>query len=150
VLFRSDVFWGQFWRFSSQISIFLKHNEFEVFGVYPYSTGKECMILLELKSPELSRVQVFRGPPEAQKKHVLAFKKSRKGPYFIEEGRVCAKGKRALWNVALAFKDLKKRKDFPSHIQPLLSKSKLRNKKEILSKFPEALEEYFRVRCFSE
>jgi tRNA nucleotidyltransferase (CCA-adding enzyme) len=145
-----DVFWGQLWRFSSQISIFLKHNEFEVFGTYPYSTGKECIILLEVKSPVLSKTQVFRGPPQEHKKHVLAFKKSRKGPYFVEGGRVCAKGRRLLWNIALAFKDLKKRKDFPSHIQPLLSKSKILNKKEILSRFPEGLEEYFRVRCFTE
>ncbi len=145
-----DVFWGQLWRFSSQISIFLKHHEFEVFGVYPYSSGKECVVLLELKAPILSKTQVFRGPPQEHKKHVLAFKKSHKGPYFVEEGRVCAKGKRSLWNITLAFKDLKKRKDFPSHIQPFLSKSKLLNKKEILSRFPEGLEEYFRVRCFTE
>ncbi|MEM4272660.1 MAG: CCA tRNA nucleotidyltransferase, partial [Candidatus Bilamarchaeaceae archaeon] len=145
-----DVFWGQFWRFASQVSAFLKHNGFEASGVYPYSAGKDCIVLLELKSSKLPKTQVFRGPPQEHKKHVTAFKKSHMGPYFIEGGRVCAKGKRRLWNISLAFRDLKKRKDFPSHIQPSLFRSRLLGKKEIISKFPEALDEYFRVRCFSE
>lgn len=145
-----DVLWGQLWRFAGQLSTFLRRAEFEVIGVHAHSTDKECIILFEVAYPTLSKEQVFRGPPSSEEKHVRAFKKNHKGKMFIEGGRACVKEKRKLWNIQLALKEFMRKKDHPSHVQPFLSKSRLLDKKNLISRYEGAISEYFWIRCFTE
>lgn len=142
-----DVLWGQAWRLSGQLESYLKKLEFTVLGVHPYATDSECILLFELRSPVLPKTQTFRGPYLDQNEHVSVFMRKRSKPFFFDHGRIHSMGERKLWNISLAIKEFKKRKDLPSHVKGI-SRAKFLGKESLLEDYPEALEEYFRINWF--
>ncbi|MBD3398037.1 CCA tRNA nucleotidyltransferase [Candidatus Micrarchaeota archaeon] len=142
-----DVLWGQLWRLSGQLESYLKKAEFNLLGIHPYKTDSDCVILFELRSPVLPKTQTFRGPYLDQTEHVSVFMRKRSKPFFFDHGRIHSLGKRKLWNISLAIKEFRKRKNAPSHMAGA-QKAKLFAKESILEDYPEALEEYFRINWF--
>ena len=143
-----DVLWGQLWRISGQLDSFLKKAEFKVLGAHPYATDSKCILLFELRSAVLPKTQTFRGPFLNQTEHVSVFIRKRKGPFYLDHGRVHAMGNRVLWNISLAINQFKKSKGLPSYLQEHIPKAKFFGPESLLEDYPEALEEYFRICWF--
>ncbi|MBN2121490.1 CCA tRNA nucleotidyltransferase [Candidatus Micrarchaeota archaeon] len=139
-----DVLWGQLWRLSSQLSSFLKKAEFKVLGSHAYAASSRCLLLFELRSPELPKMQTFRGPFLDLQKDVSAFIKKHEPPFYFDEGRIHAIAERRLRNVSSAIKDFKECRDAPSHLRGKLARAALLGEAALIRRFPDALEEYLR------
>jgi tRNA nucleotidyltransferase (CCA-adding enzyme) len=139
-----DVLWGQLWRLSSQLSSFLKKAEFRVLGSHAYATSSRCLLLFELRSAQLPKMQTFRGPFLNLQKDVSAFIKKHAPPFYFDEGRIHAISARRLRSAPSAIKEFKAKKDSPSHLKGKLARARLLNLPAIICECPDALEEYLR------
>ena len=144
-----DILWPQLKRASQCIVKSLSAQDFQPFGYYHWSDGKECVLLLELSHGQLSCVRRVSGPAIYFAQDCEKFLSAHKNALnlHLEHERLVAVEKRAQCTVEGALKAALKtprKLGIPENFCPLVKKYRLLPTSALLSKkYLEFLGDYF-------
>ena len=144
-----DILWPQLKRASQCIVKSLSAQDFQPFGYYHWSDGKECVLLLELSHGQLSCVRRVSGPAIHFAQDCEKFLSAHKNALnlHLEHERLVAVEKRAQCTVEGALKAALKtprKLGIPENFCPLVKKYRLLPTSALLSKkYLEFLGDYF-------
>lgn len=144
-----DVLWPQLKKTSLSIRRVLQALEFEVFGCYHWSDGKQCVILLELSEDRLPAVKEVIGPSVKFSKDVDEFVREHRNALnvHIEHDKIVAVEHRGTMNAEEAVKKILKqpeRHGIPENFHVLVKRSKFLSLNALLGKeYIEFVSDYF-------
>jgi len=134
-----DILWPQLKKASQCIVRSLHAHDFEVFGYYHWSDGKECVLLLELSRAQLPAIRRVAGPAVHFPQDCEKFLKAHKNALnlHIEHERLVAVEKRKLQAAEAALKEMLRNPvkiGIPENFIPLVKKCKFPPASSLLSK----------------
>lgn len=144
-----DILWPQLKKITLSLVNSLNTNDFEIFGYYYWSDGKECAILLELESGSLPYVRKLYGPAVWMQKPTEDFIRSHKSAYnlHIEHERITAMEKRQHTSAEGLIKEFIKvgaNHGIPTNFAPYLSRARILPANKLLDKkHIEIISDYF-------
>ncbi|VVB57911.1 CCA-adding enzyme [Candidatus Anstonella stagnisolia] len=134
-----DILWPQLKKTSQCIVKSLQALDFEVFGYYHWSDGKECILLLELSRSQLPAIRRVSGPAVRFSQDCEKFLKAHKNALnlHIEHERLVAVEKRNLQGAEGALKEMLRtpvKIGIPENFIPLVKKSRILPPNSLLAK----------------
>lgn len=134
-----DILWPQLKKASQCIAKSLQAHDFEVFGYYHWSDGKECILLLELSRAQLPAVKRVNGPAVHFASDCEKFLSAHRNALnlHIEHERLVAVEKRGLQSAESALKEMLRtpvKIGIPENFIPLVKKCKFLPPSSLLAK----------------